>query len=72
MIEAAIVEAVRPNPAYILDRFSNMIAATVAQELRIKGPAYTVDAACASALVALADEDRAVPLGWVGAARGAG
>ena len=24
---AAIVEAVRPNPAYILDRFSNMIAA---------------------------------------------
>ena len=33
---------------------SNMIAATVAQELRIKGPAYTVDAACASALVALA------------------
>ena len=31
-----------------------MAAAMVAQELDLKGPAYTVDSACASALVALA------------------
>jgi 8-amino-7-oxononanoate synthase len=33
----------------------NMCAAIVAQELDLNGPAYTTDAACASALVALAD-----------------
>ena len=32
---------------------SNMVAATVAQELSLHGPAYTTDAACASALVAI-------------------
>lgn len=33
----------------------NMMAATVAQELDLHGPAYTVDAACASSLVAMVD-----------------
>ena len=33
----------------------NMCASIVAQELDLNGPAYTVDAACASALVAVAD-----------------
>ncbi len=33
----------------------NMMAAMVAQELDLKGPAYTVDAACASSLVAMVD-----------------
>lgn len=51
---------------------SNMIAATVAQELRIKGPAYTVDAACASALVALADAVAALRTGQVDCALAGG
>jgi 8-amino-7-oxononanoate synthase len=33
----------------------NMCAATIAQELNLHGPAFTTDAACASALVALSD-----------------
>lgn len=34
---------------------ANMVAACVAQELDLGGPAYTLDAACASAMVALHD-----------------
>lgn len=48
------VERVMPPRAYsAAGALGNMTAAMVAQELDLKGPAYTVDSACASALVAL-------------------
>ena len=56
---APFAEAVRhvvpPRPFTAPGVLSNMIAAAVAQELDLQGPAYTVDAACASALIAVAD-----------------
>ena len=53
---AAMVNRVVPTRAFsAAGLLANMIAACVAQELDFGGPAYTLDAACASALVALHD-----------------
>jgi len=55
-ILARAVQNVVPSRAYSAPGgLGNMTAATVAQELDLHGPAYTVDSACASALVALDD-----------------
>lgn len=51
----AIERVVPSRPFTAPGALANMIAASVAQELDLHGPAYTVDAACASALVATAD-----------------
>ncbi|MCC6621520.1 MAG: aminotransferase class I/II-fold pyridoxal phosphate-dependent enzyme [Deltaproteobacteria bacterium] len=51
---------------------ANMVAATVAQELRIHGPAFTTDAACASALVALGSAVTALRAGQIDAALAGG
>ena len=52
-LSAAVNRIVRPRPFTAAGSLGNMAAATVAQELRLTGPAYSVDAACSSALIAL-------------------
>ena len=53
---AASVERVVPSrPFSAPGALGNMTAATVAQELDLRGPAFTSDAACASALIAVTD-----------------
>ena len=49
----AVSRVVPSRPFSAPGGLSNMIAAAVAQELDLHGPAYTVDAACASALMAV-------------------
>ncbi len=51
---------------------ANMPSAAVAQELDLKGPAYTVDAACASALVAVHDAVMQLRVGTIDAALAGG
>jgi 8-amino-7-oxononanoate synthase len=51
----AVQNVVPSRPFTAPGALANMIAAAVAQELDLHGPAYTVDAACASALMAVAD-----------------
>ena len=63
---------VPPRPFTAPGGLANMIAATVAQELRITGPAYTTDAACASGLVAVADAVYALRAGRIDAALAGG
>ncbi|MFN3198350.1 MAG: aminotransferase class I/II-fold pyridoxal phosphate-dependent enzyme [Bradymonadia bacterium] len=53
-LAAAIDRVIPPRPFTAPGVLSNMIAATVAQELGLKGPAFTMDAACASSLLAVA------------------
>ena len=52
-LSAAVNRVVRPRPFTAAGSLGNMAAATVAQELGLTGPAYSVDAACSSALIAL-------------------
>jgi len=54
-IARAVGNVVPPRPFSAPGVLANMIAAAVAQELDLHGPAYTVDAACASALMAVGD-----------------
>ncbi len=51
----AVERVIPPRPFSAPGVLGNMCAAAIAQELDLHGPAYTLDAACASALVALAD-----------------
>ncbi len=51
----AVNRVVPPRPFSAPGALVNMVAAAVAQELDLHGPAYTVDAACASALMAVND-----------------
>jgi acyl transferase domain-containing protein len=52
-IREAFTDALGPSPAASLGPVSNLVAARVAQWLDANGPAYTIDAACASSLVAV-------------------
>lgn len=52
---AAVNRVVQTRAFTAAGALGNMSAASVAQELDLSGPAYTVDAACASALVAVHD-----------------
>lgn len=54
-IAAAVQRVVPARPFTAPGGLANMIAAVVAQELDLHGPAYTTDAACASGLVAVHD-----------------
>ena len=51
----AVANVVPSRPFSAPGALANMIAAAVAQELDLHGPAYTLDAACASALMAIYD-----------------
>ncbi len=66
---AAAVERVVPSRPYTAPgALGNMIAAIVAQELDFHGPAYTVDAACASAHMAVGDAVAQLRSGQIDAA----
>ena len=67
-IAAAVGRVVPSRPFTAAGALANMIAAAVAQELNLKGPAYTVDAACASALVAVSDAVAQLRAGSIDAA----
>ncbi|MFT5434591.1 MAG: acyl transferase domain-containing protein, partial [Myxococcota bacterium] len=53
-LAASVEKLVPPRPFTAPGVLSNMTAATIAQELHTHGPAFTSDAACASALVSIA------------------
>lgn len=55
VIAAAVERVVPSRPFSAPGVLANMLAASVAQELDLHGPAYTTDAACASSLIALSD-----------------
>lgn len=67
-IADSVSKVVQPRPFSAPGVLANMIAAAVAQELDLHGPAYTVDAACASALIALADAVSQLRAGAIDAA----
>ncbi len=67
-IARAVERVVAPRPFSAPGVLANMIAASVAQELDLHGPAYTVDAACASAVVAIHDAVAQLRAGTVDAA----
>ncbi len=53
-IQAAFTEALGPNrPEAAIGLVPNLAASRIANRLDLRGPAYTVDAACASSLVAV-------------------
>ena len=61
-----------PRPFTAPGTLGNMSAAIVAQELNLKGPAYTTDAACASAMIAMADAVAQLRAGQIDAALAGG
>ncbi len=67
-IARAVENVVQPRPFSAPGVLSNMVAAAVAQELDLHGPAYTVDAACASALMAVGDAVAQLRAGQIDAA----
>ncbi|MDF1563113.1 MAG: aminotransferase class I/II-fold pyridoxal phosphate-dependent enzyme [Deltaproteobacteria bacterium] len=67
-IARAVERVVPSRPLSAPGALGNMVAATVAQELDLKGPAYTTDAACASAAVAVADAVANLRAGTIDAA----
>lgn len=52
-IAASVENLVAARPYSAPGVLANMVAATVTQELRLRGPSFTTDAACASSLVAM-------------------
>ncbi len=52
-LAAAVENVVATRPYTAPGVLGNMIAATITQELRLRGPSFTTDAACASSLVAI-------------------
>lgn len=67
-IARAIENIVPPRPLSAPGMLGNMVAATIAQELNLKGPAFTTDAACASALIAVTDAVTYLRAGTIDAA----
>jgi 8-amino-7-oxononanoate synthase len=68
----AVERVLSPRPFSAPGVLGNMIAAAVAQELNFHGPAYTVDAACASAMIAVADAVEQLRSGKIDAALAGG
>ncbi|MEZ4236738.1 MAG: beta-ketoacyl synthase N-terminal-like domain-containing protein [Myxococcota bacterium] len=64
----AVANVVPSRPFSAPGVLANMIAAAVAQELDLHGPAYTVDAACASAMVAVENAVSQLRTGQIDAA----
>ena len=71
-VAEAVQRVVPSRPFTAPGVLGNMVAAAVAQELDLHGPAYTTDAACASALVAVADAVTQLRAGIVDAALAGG
>lgn len=71
-IASAVERVVPSRPLTAPGLLGNMCAATVAQELDLHGPAYTTDAACASASVALVDAMAHLRAGTIDAALAGG
>jgi len=67
-LAAAVENVIPPRPFTAPGSLANMIAATVAQELALHGPAFTTDAACSSALVAVMSAVSALRAGDIDAA----
>ncbi|MCB9668142.1 MAG: SDR family NAD(P)-dependent oxidoreductase [Alphaproteobacteria bacterium] len=65
VLSKAIQNVVPSRPFSAPGALANMVAAAVAQELDLHGPAYTVDAACASGMVALENAVQALRAGTV-------
>ena len=72
VVAQAVNRIVPERPFSATGSLANMAAATVAQEFRLTGPAYTTDAACSSALVALSAAVDALRAGTVDAALAGG
>lgn len=64
----AVARVVPPRPFTATGVLGNMVAAAVAHQLDLHGPAVTVDAACASSLVAVDDAVRRLRTGQIDAA----
>lgn len=71
-LAAAVANVVPSRPFTAAGALANMNAAAVAQELDLHGPAYTVDAACASGLIAVANAVADLRNGTVDAALAGG
>jgi len=71
-LAGAVGRVVPARPFSAPGVLSNMVAATVAQELGLHGPAFTSDAACASALVALDNAVAALRAGVIDCALAGG
>ncbi|MCK6506343.1 acyltransferase domain-containing protein, partial [Myxococcota bacterium] len=71
-ILAAVERVVPSRPFTAIGVLGNMMAAAVAQELDLHGPAYTTDAACASAMVAVENAVTHLRTGAVDAALAGG
>jgi len=72
LLADAVDHLVPPRPFTAPGVLSNMCASIVAQELDLKGPAYTLDAACASAMVAVADATAQLQAGQIDVALAGG
>ncbi|MBT3219858.1 MAG: type I polyketide synthase, partial [Proteobacteria bacterium] len=68
IIARAVENVVPSRPFSAPGGLGNMIAAAVAQELDLHGPAYTLDAACASAFMAIYDAVGQLRAGTIDAA----
>lgn len=71
-ILAAVERVVPARPFSAPGVLSNMVACSVAQELKLRGPAYSVDAACSSAMIALHDAVSQLRTGSIDAALAGG
>ncbi len=72
VVAKAVSRVVPPRPYSAPGALVNMVAAAVAQELDLHGPAYTLDAACASALMAVNDAVAMLRAGQIDAALAGG
>ncbi|MCB9777566.1 MAG: aminotransferase class I/II-fold pyridoxal phosphate-dependent enzyme [Alphaproteobacteria bacterium] len=64
----AVSHVVPSRPFTAIGVLGNMMAASIAQELDLMGPAYTTDAACASAAMAIVDAVHQLRAGAIDAA----
>lgn len=69
---ASVQNVVPARPFTPPGALANMVACAVAQELGLEGAAYTVDAACSSAIIALHDAVAHLRLGTIDAALAGG
>jgi 8-amino-7-oxononanoate synthase len=71
-LAAAVERVAPPRPFTASGALGNMVAAAVAQELDFHGPAFTIDAACASSLVAIGEAVQHLRAGSIDAALAGG
>lgn len=71
-LAASVENVIATRPYTASGLLSNMVAATITQELRLRGPSFTTDAACASSLVAIDSAVKALRDGSVDCALAGG